>query len=88
VSERALTEDDMAETAVNLQLLHLISLQLAGPIDDGRPGGVTLLRDGDIGVANSPKKTQRTGVGRYTAVVMYIRRAARSSYLFLMLRSV
>ena len=38
------------ETAVNLQLLHLIFLQ--DPLTTGAPG-VTLLHAGDVGVANS-----------------------------------
>jgi hypothetical protein len=53
-SERARIEDDMEmETAVNLQLLHLIFLQ--DPLTTGAPRqGVTLLHAGGVGVVNSP----------------------------------
>jgi hypothetical protein len=40
------------ETAVNLQLLHLVFLQ--DPLTTGAPAGVTLLHAGGVGVANSP----------------------------------
>jgi hypothetical protein len=51
VSERAL-RTTCKETAVNLLAAPAALGLLAGPIDDGRSKGVTLLHAGGVGVAN------------------------------------